>query len=66
MPLVIVLLLMAETPIPVAAAAVGDRVQLRASHQADVRLHQTLRGIPGFLLVPDATVTTVTDLARDG
>jgi hypothetical protein len=48
------------------AAAVGDQVELRATHQAGVPFHNTPGGGQTFRRVPRGTVGTVTELARDG
>jgi endonuclease YncB( thermonuclease family) len=48
------------------AAVVGDQVELKASHQAGVPLHQELRGTNDFQRVPDGTRATVIEVAQDG
>src|SRR5262245_59282131 len=48
------------------AAAVGDRVELRATHPSGVPFHSTPGGGQTFQRVPGGTVGTVTALARDG
>jgi hypothetical protein len=50
----------------VAAAVVGDRVELRASHPAGVPRHKEPRGTHDFQHVPDGTGATEMDLAQDG
>jgi endonuclease/exonuclease/phosphatase family metal-dependent hydrolase len=47
------------------AAAIGDQIELRATHQAGVPFHSAPGGTPTFQRVPDGTVGTVMDLARD-
>jgi hypothetical protein len=51
---------------PVFAAVVGDHVELRATQQAGVPLHQEPRGTNDFQRVPDGTQATVTDTAKGG
>jgi hypothetical protein len=48
------------------AAAIGDHVELRATHQAGVPFHSAPGGSPTFQRVPSGTIGSVTDLARDG
>jgi hypothetical protein len=48
------------------AAAVGDQVELRATHPAGVPFHHAPGGTQTFQRVPGGTVATVTALARDG
>jgi hypothetical protein len=48
------------------AAAVGDQVELKATHLAGVPFHSAPGGSPTFQRVPGGTVGTVTDLAREG
>jgi hypothetical protein len=48
------------------AAAVGDQVELRATHPAGVPLHSAPGGGQTFQRVPGGTVATVIDLARGG
>jgi Bacterial SH3 domain len=48
------------------AAAVGDRVELRATHPAGVPLHSAPGGSQRFERVPGGTVATVIGLDRGG
>jgi micrococcal nuclease len=48
------------------AAAVGDQVELKATHQAGVRLHQEPRGTHDFQRIPDGTRAHVIDVAKGG
>lgn len=48
------------------AAVVGDRVELKATHQAGVPLHQEPRGTNDFQRIPDGTRAHVIDLAKGG
>ena len=48
------------------AAAVGDQVELNATHPAGVPLHNAPGGTQTFQRVPGGTVATVMDTARDG
>jgi hypothetical protein len=48
------------------AAVVGDEVELNATHQAGVPLHQEPRGTHNFQRVPDGTKATVIEVAADG
>jgi hypothetical protein len=48
------------------AAAVGDQVELKATHQAGVPFHKAPGGGQTFQRVPGGTVATVIDLARGG
>jgi hypothetical protein len=48
------------------AAAVGDQVELNATHPAGVPLHNAPGGTQTFQRVPSGTVATVIDTARDG
>ena len=48
------------------AAGVGDHVELRASHQAGVPLHQEPRGTNDFQRIPDGTRAQVIDVAKGG
>jgi hypothetical protein len=48
------------------AAAVGDQVELTATHPAGVPFHNAPGGRQTFQRVPSGTVGTVTDLAREG
>jgi hypothetical protein len=47
------------------AAVVGDHVELKATHQDGVPLHQEPRGTNDFQRVPDGTSTTVIEIAPD-
>jgi hypothetical protein len=47
-------------------AAIGDQVELKATHQAGVPFHQVPGGGQTFQRVPGGTVATVMDLARSG
>ena len=48
------------------AAAIGDQVELKATHQAGVPFHNAPGGGQTFQRVPGGTVATVIDLARGG
>jgi hypothetical protein len=48
------------------AAAVGDQVELNATHPAGVPLHHAPGGTQTFQRVPGGTVATVMATARDG
>jgi hypothetical protein len=48
------------------AAVVGDQIELKATHQAGVPLHQEPRGTNDFQRVPDGTRATVIEVAPDG
>jgi hypothetical protein len=48
------------------AATVGDHVELNATHQAGVPLHQEPRGTNDFQRIPDGTRAHVIDVAKDG
>jgi endonuclease YncB( thermonuclease family) len=48
------------------AAVVGDQVELKATHQAGVPLHQQPRGTNDFQRVPDGTRGTVLEVAPNG
>jgi Bacterial SH3 domain len=48
------------------AAAIGDQVELKATHQAGVPLHQEPRGTNDFQRIPDGTRAQVIDVAKDG
>jgi micrococcal nuclease len=48
------------------AAAVGDQVELKATHQAGVPLHKQPQGTNDFQRVPGGTRATVVDIAKDG
>jgi hypothetical protein len=48
------------------AATVGDRVELHATHRDGVPFHSAPGGSKTFQRVPDGTLATVTDTAREG
>ena len=48
------------------AAAIGDQVELNATHQAGVPLHQEPRGTNDFQRIPDGTRAHVIDVAKGG
>jgi endonuclease YncB( thermonuclease family) len=48
------------------AAAIGDQVELNATHQAGVPLHQEPRGTNDFQRIPDGTRAQVIDVAKGG
>jgi len=48
------------------AATVGDQVELKATHQAGVPLHQELHGTNDFQRIPDGTRARVIDIANNG
>ena len=48
------------------AAAVGDQVELQATHPSGVPLHQAPRGTKDFQRIPDGTRARVTDVANNG
>jgi endonuclease/exonuclease/phosphatase family metal-dependent hydrolase len=48
------------------AAAIGDRVELKATQPSGVPVHNAPGGTPKFQRVPSSTIATVLDLARDG
>jgi hypothetical protein len=48
------------------AAAIGDHVELKATHQAGVPFHTAPGGTQQFQRVPSGTVATVIDLDRAG
>jgi hypothetical protein len=48
------------------ATAVGDQVELNATHQAGVPLHQEPRGTKDFQRIPDGTRAQVIDVAKGG
>jgi hypothetical protein len=48
------------------AAAVGDQVELKATHQAGIPFHKAPGGGQTFQRVPTGTVGTVMDLAQGG
>jgi len=50
----------------VVAAAIGDQVELHATHQAGIPLHQEPRGTHDFQRIPDGTRAHVIDVAKGG
>jgi hypothetical protein len=52
--------------VSIAFAAVGDQVELKATHQAGVPFHNAPGGTPQFQRVPTGTVATVIGLDRGG
>jgi len=48
------------------AAAIGDQVELHATHQAGIPLHQEPRGTHDFQRIPDGTHAHVIDAAKGG
>ena len=48
------------------AAAIGDQVELNATHQAGIPLHQEPRGTNDFQRIPDGTRAHVIDIAKGG
>jgi hypothetical protein len=48
------------------AAAIGDQVELNATHQAGIPLHQEPRGTNDFQPIPDGTRAHVIDMAKGG
>src|SRR6266850_7849290 len=48
------------------AAVISDHVELKATNQAGVPLHQAPRGTNDFQRVPDGTRATVIDVAQEG
>jgi micrococcal nuclease len=48
------------------AAAIGDQVELHATHQAGVPLHQEPRGTNDFQRIPDGTRAHVIEVAKGG
>jgi endonuclease YncB( thermonuclease family) len=48
------------------AAAIGDHVELRATHQAGVPFHQEPRATNDFQRIPEGTEATVIDIAKGG
>jgi hypothetical protein len=48
------------------AAAIGDQLELHATHQAGVPLHQEPRGTHHFQRIPDGTRAHVIDVAKGG
>jgi hypothetical protein len=48
------------------AAKGGDHVEVKATHQAGIPLHQESRGTHDFHRIPDGTEATVIDLGKGG
>jgi endonuclease YncB( thermonuclease family) len=48
------------------AAAIGDQVELHATHQAGVPFHQAPRGTSNFQRIPNGTRAEVIDIAKEG
>jgi hypothetical protein len=48
------------------AAAIGDQVELKATHRAGIPFHQEPRGTNHFQRVPDGTQAHVIDVAKGG
>jgi Staphylococcal nuclease homologue len=48
------------------AAAVGDQVELKATHQAGIPFHQEPRGTDSFQRIPDGTRAQAIDIAKNG
>jgi hypothetical protein len=48
------------------STAIGDQVELNATHQAGVPLHQEPRGTNDVQRIPDGTQAHVIDIAKDG
>jgi hypothetical protein len=48
------------------AATIGDQVELHATHQAGVPLHQEPRGTHDFQRIPDGMRARVIDVAKGG
>jgi Bacterial SH3 domain len=46
------------------AAAIGDQVELKATHRAGVPFHREPRGTSDFQRIPDGTKVTVIDTAK--
>jgi hypothetical protein len=65
-PVVLALLMPIVYSIIAFAAAVGDQVELNATHQAGVPLHQEPRGTNDFQRIPDGTRAHVIDVAKGG
>jgi hypothetical protein len=49
-----------------AFAAVGDQVELNATHRAGIPFHNALGGTKDFQRIPDGTRATVIDMAQEG
>ncbi len=65
-PLVLLAILIPILCSAVFAATVGDQVELKATHQAGVPLHQELHGTNDFQRIPDGTRARVIDIANNG
>ena len=50
----------------VLATAVGDQVELKATHQAGVPFHQEPHGTNDFQRIPDGTRAQVIDVSKGG
>jgi hypothetical protein len=48
------------------AAAIGEQVELKATHQTGIPFHQEPRGTNDFQRIPDGTRAKVTDIAKEG
>jgi endonuclease YncB( thermonuclease family) len=48
------------------AAAIGDQVELQATHQAGIPFHQEPRGTNDFQRIPDGTRAQILDVAKGG
>jgi Bacterial SH3 domain len=48
------------------AAAVGDQVELKATHQAGIPFHQEPRGTDSFQRIPDGTRAQVIEVVKNG
>jgi endonuclease YncB( thermonuclease family) len=59
-------LLLAVWGAAIVAAAVGHQVEVKATQQAGIPLHQEPRGTPDFQRVPDGTKVTVIGVVPDG
>jgi micrococcal nuclease len=64
-PLIVILRLFFAADIAF-AATIGDQVELKATHQAGVPLHQEPRGTNDFQRIPDSTQARVIDVANEG
>jgi endonuclease YncB( thermonuclease family) len=59
-------LLLAVWGAAIVAAAIGDQVEVKATQQAGVPLHQAPRGTHDFQRVPDGTRAALIEIAADG
>jgi hypothetical protein len=66
LPVVLALLMSIVYSIIAFTATVGDQVELIATHQAGVPLHQEPRGTNDFQRLPDGTRAHVIDVAKGG